>query len=192
MIIMVLRFQKLNGKLNEMQKFSRCSFERIVSHSRLGEVQQHVWSQSFRQPQQNTHTHSHDSGCSCCVSRLRLTCEHAEGILFYFFFWSEEKKLWNSLPGTFMFSAGEPYGDSCPHCQRLPKAGVMTMMLLCSTRYHQTWTPHRAYAVLSKVRWKHVTIGAMWASASVEPEIDHLHDTSHWCSDSCKQYSTQR
>ncbi len=91
-----------------------------------------------------------------------------------------------------------------PTLPKLPKAGSMTMVLLCliGQQTRLTWIPLRLYGVLSRRRWetqdptmqmtqrplsKQPGLHYTWAV----PQTDHLHPTPHWCSKSCKRRPNQ-
>ncbi len=87
---------------------------------------------------------------------------------------------------------------------KVPKAGSMTMVLLCliDQQTRLTWTPQRIYGVLSRGRWEtpDTTTQMTWRPLSKQPGLPlHLssatgwlpHDTPHWCSNSCKRRPNQ-
>ncbi len=85
---------------------------------------------------------------------------------------------------------------------KVPKAGLMAMVLLIGQQTHQTWTPERIYGVLSRGRWEtpDPTMQMTWRPLSKQPGLhytwsvpraDGLHATPHWCSNSCKRRPSQ-
>ncbi len=101
----------------------------------------------------------------------------------------------------FHFPAGL---GTCPHCPKVPKAGSMTMVLLCliGQQTRLTWTSKRIYGLLSRGRWDtpDPTMQMTWRPLSKQPglhytwavpQADCLHATPHWCSNSCKRSPNQ-
>ncbi len=80
-----------------------------------------------------------------------------------------------------------------PTLPKVPKAGSMTMVLLCSIGHFM-----RIYGVLSRGRWEtpDPTMQMTWRCYQSNlgfhytwavPQADCLHATPHWCSNSCKR-----
>ncbi len=110
-------------------------------------------------------------------------------------------------------SADKLYGDAdfissrtwhLPTLPKVPKAGSMTMVLLCSIgqQTRLTWTPKRIYGVLSRGRWEtpDPTMQMTWRMLSKQPglplhravpQAECLQATPHWCSNSCKRRPNQ-
>ncbi len=91
-----------------------------------------------------------------------------------------------------------------PTLTKEPKAGSMTMVLVCliGQQTRLTWTPQRIYEVLSRGRWETTdpTMQMTWRPLSKQPglhytravpQADCLHATPHWCSNSCKRRPNQ-
>ncbi len=96
------------------------------------------------------------------------------------------------------FSSRTWYLHTLPN---VPKAGSMTMVLLCliGQQTHQTWTPYReSMEYCQEEDERHQTQQCRWPegryqsnlvfhTTSAVPQADCLHDTPHWCSNSCKR-----
>ncbi len=72
-----------------------------------------------------------------------------------------------------------------PTLPMVPKAGSMTMVLLCliGQQTHLTWTPYRIYGVLSRGRWEtpDPTMQMSWRPLSKKPGLPyHLSSATNW------------
>ncbi len=86
-----------------------------------------------------------------------------------------------------------------PTLPKVPKAGSMTMVLLCLIvqQSRLTWTPENLWSIVKrKMRDTRpnnaddlkAVIKATWACNTwAVPQADRLHATPHWCSNSCKR-----
>ncbi len=85
-----------------------------------------------------------------------------------------------------------------PTLTKVPKAGSMTMVLLCliGQQTHQTWTQSMRYCQEKNERYQ--TQQCRWPEGRYQsnlgfhytwavPQADYLHATLHWCSNSCKR-----
>ncbi len=91
-----------------------------------------------------------------------------------------------------------------PTLPKVPKAGSITMVLLCfiGQQTHLTWTPKRIYGLLSRGKWEKpdLIMQMTWRLLSKQPglhytwavpQVDCLHAMPHWCSNSCKRRPNQ-
>ncbi len=89
-----------------------------------------------------------------------------------------------------------------PTLPKVPKAGSMTMVLLCliGQQTRLTWTPQRIYGVLSRGRWEtpDPTMQITWRPLSKQPGLHYtgavpqlIVFTPHWCSNSYKRRPNQ-
>ncbi len=92
-----------------------------------------------------------------------------------------------------------------PPLPKVPKAGSMTMVLMCliGQQTRLTWTPQRICIVILYCQDKrHQTQQCRWHEGHYQsnlgfhytwavPQDDCLHATPHWCSNSCKRRPNQ-
>ncbi len=92
-----------------------------------------------------------------------------------------------------------------PTLPKVPKAGSMTMVLLCLIGQQTllTWTPHReSMGHCQEEDERHQTQQCRWPEGRYQsnlgfhytwevPQADCLHTTPHWCSNSCKTRPNQ-